>query len=121
MFVVILLSSPISYFFYKTEWNSSLYLMLEWGVPIMLPLFIFYSVLFFRKNYLNKYYFKWWVSNRLFPFFMTVIFGAGYINFANCYFGEDSQWRIQNRSATPKMPVRYAHGNYSQTLSTASA
>jgi type I restriction enzyme S subunit len=29
--------------------------------------------------------------------------------------------RIQNRSATPKMPVRYAHGNYSQTLSTASA
>jgi hypothetical protein len=64
--------------------------------PYAILIFMLYSILFFRKNCLNKYYIKRWASNRLLPFIVTLVFSAGYINFANCYFGDDEKFLISD-------------------------
>ena len=82
-----------SHSYYMTEWDALLSYMGKWVFPVIFPLFIVYSFLYFQKNSWSVSYLKWWADNdnRLAFFLILLLSLSFFANFVNGYFGDDTE------------------------------
>lgn len=80
-----------SHRYYWAEWNAFFFYMGKWVLPILFPVFIAYSFLFFQKHNWSVFYFKSWAESRLTAFALLLISLSVFANFINGYFSDNNE------------------------------